>query len=208
MYGAEVGLLSQPGRITLDLLTRVEALRGQPYQPEGQAEYPRGSFGAGLREIARLIKANVGLEAACLDLGGWDTHFFQGTASGLQAGSIDELARGLAAFDADLQTHRARVTTLVLTEFGRRIYENGSLGTDHGRGFALMALGSRLNGGKVHGPWPGLDEAEKDLLGPGGLQINYDYRAVLAEVLTGILGSREINRIFPGYRPQPVGLVR
>lgn len=207
MYGSEVGILSQPGRSTLDLLKRVEALRGKEYQPENGAEYPPSDFGNGLREIARLVKAKVGLEVACVDLGGWDTHFFQGTSSGLQAESMGELARGLAAFDADLKSERDRVTTLVMTEFGRRIYENGSLGTDHGRGFALMAMGHRINGGKIHGAWPGLEEQETDLLGPGGLKINFDYRSVLSEVITGILGNREINKIFPGFRSQPVGLV-
>lgn len=207
MYGAEVGILSQPGRSTLDLLKRVEALRGKEYKPENGALYPPSDFGNGLREIARLIKAKVGLEIACIDLGGWDTHFFQGTSSGLQAESIDELARGLAAFDADLKSERERVTTLVMTEFGRRIYENGSLGTDHGRGFALLAMGHRINGGKIHGAWPGLEEQEIDLLGPGGLKINIDYRSVLAEVLASILGSRNLDRVFPHFQPQMVGLV-
>ena len=207
MYGAEVGILSQPGRSTLDLLKRVEALRGKEYKPENGAQYPPSDFGNGLREIARLIKAKVGLEVACVDLGGWDTHFFQGTSSGLQAESIDELARGLVAFDADLKSERERTTSLVMTEFGRRIYENGSLGTDHGRGFALLAMGHRINGGKIHGAWPGLEEQETDLLGPGGLKINVDYRSVLAEVLARILGSRSLDRVFPHFQPQPVGLV-
>ena len=101
--------------------------------------------------MARLVKARVGLEVACLDLGNWDTHFFQGGSSGQQAELIWQLACGLAAFDADLSSHRERMTTLVMTEFGRRIYENGSLGTDHGRGFAMMAMGHGINGGKVLG---------------------------------------------------------
>ena len=122
MYGAEIGLLSQPGKTTLDLLKRVETLRGTEYKPEGGAVYLDDNFGRGLKEVARLIKASVGLEVACLDLGGWDTHFFQGGSSGQQAELIWQLACGLAAFDADLTNWRARVTTLVMTEFGRRIY--------------------------------------------------------------------------------------
>lgn len=206
MYGAEVGLLSRPGRATLDLLQRVEALRETEYKPEGNAQYPKHPFGAGLREIARLVKAEVGLEVACIDMGGWDTHFFQGTVTGAQAESADYLACGLAAFDADLKPYRERVTTLVMTEFGRRLYENGSLGTDHGRGFAMMAMGSRIHGGRVHGPWPGLEE--EGLLGPGGLRIQYDYRSVLAEVLTGVLNNRKIEKVFPGFQPQTIGLVK
>ena len=207
MYGAEVGLLSQPGRATLDLLNRVESLRNKPYQVENSAVYPEGDFGSGLREIARLVKARVGVEAACVDLGGWDTHFFQGATSGLQAEQIDLLGRGLAAFDADLGRERERVTVVVMTEFGRRIYENGSLGTDHGRGFAMMIIGSRINGGKVFGSKPDLNAEDETLLGPGGLKITCDYRSVLAEVLSGVMGNRDVRQVFPGFQTQPVGLV-
>jgi uncharacterized protein (DUF1501 family) len=205
MYGADVGLLSQPGRQTLDLLARVEALRAKPYAPSSGADYSGGEFAAGLREIARLIKAEVGLEIASIDLGGWDTHFIQGTTAGLQASVIDELARGLAAFDCDLKDRAERVTVLVMTEFGRRTYENSSFGTDHGRGFALMALGGRINGGRVLGDWPGFDEEEGP--GPGGLKVNFDYRSVLAEVLGRVFGSKRLDKVFPGFTAQPVGLM-
>lgn len=207
LYGAETGVLSQAGESSLDLLARVEKLRDSSYKAEDGASYPEGSFGDGLREIARLIKAGVGLEIACIDLGGWDTHFIQGTATGLQAESIDLLARGLAAFDADLKDFHDRVTTCVMTEFGRRIYQNGSLGTDHGRGFAFMAIGNRINGGKIHGKWPGLDEQEMDLLGPTGLKILIDYRSIFCEVLSGVLGNSAISKIFAGFAPEPIGLV-
>jgi uncharacterized protein (DUF1501 family) len=212
MYKAEVGLLAAPGRATLDLLDRVEALRGKPYSPENNAIYPEDDFGAGLREIARLIKAHVGLEIACLDLGGWDTHFFQGSTDGLQAGRIDLLARGLAAFDADLRRERGRLTVIVMTEFGRRIYENSSLGTDHGRGFAMMVIGDSINGGKILGARPdltasGLSVNPEELLGPDGLKVTCDYRYVLAEVLAGAMGNQNIQKVFPGFKPQPVGLV-
>jgi len=212
MYGAEVGLLAAPGRATLDLLDRVEALRNKPYNAENNAVYPEDDFGAGLREVARLIKARVGLEAACVDLGGWDTHFFQGSTGGLQAERIDLLARGLAAFDADLGHERDRAVVIVMTEFGRRVYENSSLGTDHGRGFAMMAIGAQINGGKIHGPKPdlsatGLKMDAEELLGPSGLKIACDYRSALAEVLAGALGNQNLEKVFPGFKPQPVGLV-
>lgn len=207
MYGAEVGLLNQPGKVTLDLLKRVESIRSKDYKTAEGIAYPDDEFGRGLREIARLVKADIGLEAACIDLGGWDTHFFQGTSEGLQAASIDQLGRGLSAFDADLVSHRDRVTTIVMTEFGRRIYENGSLGTDHGRGFAMMAIGNRIDGGKIHGRWPGLTEDDKEILGPGGLKVVYDYRSVLAELLTLVMKS-DISKVFPDFEPQPVGFVK
>ncbi len=211
MYGAEIGVLSQPGKTTLDLLKRVETLRGTEYKPEGGAVYLDDSFAQGLKEVARLVKARVGLEVACLDLGNWDTHFFQGSSSGLQADLIWQLANGLAAFDADLTNYRDRVTTLVMTEFGRRIYENGSLGTDHGRGFAMMAMGHGIKGG-IHGKWPGLAEEEAPgsdtlSLGPSGLKVLFDYRSVLSEVLTEVLGHRDVNQVFPNFHPEPVGLV-
>jgi uncharacterized protein (DUF1501 family) len=208
MYQTEVGLLSSSGKSTLALLKKVDAIRGHDYKPAAGAKYPDHSFGSGLREIARLIKGNLGLEVACVDLDGWDTHFIQGAGDGLQAQSIDVLARGLAAFDKDMEGYRDRVTVLVMTEFGRRIYENGSLGTDHGRGFAVVAIGDRINGGKVHGTYPGLDEKDAFLLGPGGLSINLDYRSVLAEVLLKVMRTNKIAQIFPGFTPTPVGLVR
>lgn len=163
--------------------------------------------------MARLIKGRVGLEVACLDLGGWDTHFFQGGSSGQQAELIGQLASGLAAFDADMIEHRSRVTTLVMTEFGRRVYENGSLGTDHGRGFALLAIGQGIKGAKVHGKWPGLAEEESPgsnalgIAGPSGLKVLFDYRSVLSEVLTNIQGHLDLQQVFPNFTPEPVGLV-
>lgn len=208
MYGSEVGLLSASGESTLNLLKRVDAIRGQKYKPEDGITYPNHFFGNGLREVARLIKGNVGLEVACVDLDGWDTHFVQGAGEGLQAVSIDILARGLSAFDKDIAGCRERVTVLVMTEFGRRIYENGSLGTDHGRGFAVLALGDRIAGGTIHGKYPGLDERDAFLLGPGGLAINLDYRSVLSEVLVDIMKTKKLPEVFPDFRPTPVGLVR
>ena len=213
MYGAEVGVVSESGKTTLDLLKRVETLRGTEYKPEGGAVYGDDSFAQGLKEVSRLVKASVGLEVACLDLGGWDTHFFQGGSSGLQSELIWQLASGLAAFDADLINYRDRVTTLVMTEFGRRVYENGSLGTDHGRGFAMLAMGHGIKGGKVHGKWPGLAEEESpgsntlNIAGPSGLKVLFDYRSVLSEVLTNILGHRDVSQVFPNFHPEPVGLV-
>ena len=100
-----------------------------------------------------------------------------------------------------------------MTEFGRRIYENGSLGTDHGRGFAMLAMGHGINGGKVHGKWPGLAEEDTpgaetlSIPGPSGLKVLFDYRSVLAEVLSSSLGSGDVNQVFPNFHPEPVGLV-
>lgn len=207
LYGGDTGLLRQPGLEAIRLLDRVEAIKAHEYVPASGAVYPDESFAAGLREVARLVKARVGLEVACVDLDGWDTHFVQGASDGLQAGLIERLARGLAAFDADLAEYRDRVTVVVMTEFGRRNYENSSMGTDHGRGFAMLALGGRVRGGTVHGTWPGL-EREEGPIGPGGLRVLVDYRSVLGEILTATTALGDASRVFPGFRPEPVGIAR
>jgi uncharacterized protein (DUF1501 family) len=206
LYGPGAGLLERPGTEALRLLGRVEAIKASPYVPANGAAYPDDSFAAGLREVARLVKADVGLEVACLDLDGWDTHFVQGAADGLQAGLIARFAGGLAAFDADVAEFRDRVTVVAMTEFGRRIYENSSSGTDHGRGAAMFVLGGRARGGAIHGEWPGLDR-EEGPIGPGGLRVLVDYRSVLAEILTTACGLRDTRKVFPGFAPATVGVV-
>jgi uncharacterized protein (DUF1501 family) len=205
LYGADVTLLGERGRETLDLFHRVSALQHNDYHPANDATYPKDEFGSGLREIARLIKAGVGLEVACVDLGGWDTHFLQGTAEGTQAGRAKLLADGLAAFDADIKAERDNVSVFVMTEFGRRLYENSSLGTDHGRGFASMLLSNKVKGGRVIGSWPALAEEASD--GPGGMKIHYDYRSVFSEVLRGTMGLAGTGSVFPDFKPESVGLV-
>ena len=207
MYGAGAAMLGAPARETLKLVDQMDQLRKVDYRPEAGAAYPADDFGSGLSQIARLVKAEVGLEVAAIDLGGWDTHFFQGSAAGQQADLIETLGRGLAALDADLVRCRDRVVIVVMTEFGRRAYENTSLGTDHGRGFAMMVIAGGINGGRVIGDWPGL-AAEEPWPGPGGLKINYDYRSVLAEVVSGLLGNSNLSSVFPGFDPERVGLVQ
>jgi uncharacterized protein (DUF1501 family) len=205
MYATQVGVLGSQGKQTLDLLKRVEAVRNKSYQPLAGADYPKDDLGKGLRETARIVKADLGLEVACLDIGGWDTHFFQGTTGGQQATLIDSLSRALAAFDADLKLHREKVTTIVMTEFGRRLYENSSAGTDHGRGFAFFAMGAGINGGKIHGDRPDLVE-ELELVGPGGLEVKIDYRSVLCEILSKSIGNNRLDEVFPDFNPQRVGI--
>ena len=209
LYGADVTMLGERGTETLDLFKRVSALQGKDYTPEHGADYAKTDFASGLSEIARLIKARVGLEVACIDLGGWDTHFFQGTANGTQAERIKTLADGIAAFDADMKSHRSSYTIMITTEFGRRIYENASLGTDHGRGFAFMALGDKVKGGRILGPWPTEAVDESNPLGPGGLAMHTDFRDIFAEVLrsTHGLSNEEATKVFPGASRTPVGLL-
>src|SRR6202034_222563 len=132
----------------------------------------------------------------CLDFGGWDTHFFQGSAEGVQAQNIDALSKGLAAFQADLTDCPTRVCTLVMTEFGRRTYENSSLGTDHGKAFAIIVMGSHIHGGTIYGSFSGLKQQEKDILGPSGLGVTIDYRSVFSEVLLSMTRGNS-RSVFP-----------
>jgi len=211
LYGSDVSLLGERGLETLELFKRISTLQNTNDTPSHGAEYPKATFGEGLREIARLIKARLGLQVACIDLDGWDTHFFQGNSSGTQAAQIQLLAQGLAALETDLKDHRANYTLMITTEFGRRVYENASLGTDHGRGFTLMALGDRVKGGQVIGGWPiqADDDVNLNTPGPGGLITETDFRHVFAEVLRGSLGlkSDEAAKLFPGIDLQKVGLM-
>ncbi len=210
LYGADVTLLSSQGRETLALFERVRSLQTEAKATPG-AEYPKEDFGNGLREIARLIKARVGLEIACIDVGGWDTHFIQGGSEGFHAQRAKALAEGLAAFQKDLQGQRKDVTVMVMTEFGRRIYENSSLGTDHGRGFAMMLLSEKIRGGRILGPWPSVVEHGLTVQGvpsgPGGMQIAHDYRSVFTEVLQGTMGLNDAKSVFPDFVANPVGLL-
>ena len=207
LYGAEVTLLGQRGQQTLDLFHRVAAMHNAGYTPANGAEYPKHRFGEGLRELARLIKAGVGLEVACVDLEGWDTHFVQGTTLGGHAANGRTLADGLAAFEQDMRAHRQNYTVMVTTEFGRRMYENASLGTDHGRGFAFMALGDKVKGGQILGKWPIGAMDETNPLGPGGVAIEHDFRDVFAEVLTGCMPGVNASKVFPGASLAKTGLI-
>jgi uncharacterized protein (DUF1501 family) len=210
LYGAEQNPLGRQGLQTLDLFRRVASLPPTTATTRRTATYPDNTFAAGLRQIAELIRAGIGLRVACLDLPGWDTHFFQGATDGQQAALVDRLAKGLAAFETDMSSCRQRVTVLVTTEFGRRVYENASQGTDHGRGFAAMLLGNSVAGGQVHGHWPLEEIADPTPSGPGGLGIERDARALFAEVLQHVFAADKaaLHQVFPGLKSQQTGLFR
>lgn len=195
LYAGNDDAVEAAGRDTLEVMERLRGL-----QASKDVEYPDGRFGRGLAQVAALIRAQVGLEVATVDLDGWDTHFAQG---GFLASKIRELALGLAAFARDVGEERAIV--VVQTEFGRRAYENASLGTDHGRGSVMFVMGAGVSGGRVATRWPGLDGGALD--GPGDLSVTTDYRDVLAEVLSAGLGNTALERVFPGHVPRPVGVM-
>ncbi len=142
------------GQETLSIMDTLQKLDVQNYQSP-ITNYPDTEFGLALKQTAMLIKAEVGLEVSAIDLGGWDTHFAQGSSTGIMPNLMKDLAEGLAAFHADMADYQNQLTTVTMSEFGRRASENGSLGTDHGHGSMMMVLGGNVDGGKVHGQWPG-----------------------------------------------------
>jgi uncharacterized protein (DUF1501 family) len=174
-------------------------------QPQNGAAYPPGPLAQRLRDIARLIHADVGLEIAATEAGGFDTHVQQGAEQGQLANQLRGLGGALAAFAQDLGPKLGDVCVVAMTEFGRTARENGTRGTDHGTASVMLALGGiGIRGGRVHGRWPGLGAAQ--LYEGRDLAVTTDYRAVLAEVLSRHLRLPAVERVFPGYAPAPVGL--
>jgi uncharacterized protein (DUF1501 family) len=196
--------LTQAGTETLDMIDLIERTNPGSYHPANGAVYPNGSFGNNLQAVAQLIKMQVGLQAATIDLGGWDTHEYQGDKGAGYMGDnlLKPLAQGLAAFYTDLDgacgaNYNRRTTAVVMSEFGRRLKENANHGTDHGHGNVMLVLGGNVKGGKVYGAWPGL--ANNQLYDGADLAVTTDYRRVLSEILTRRLGNPNITTVFPGY---------
>jgi len=201
------GWLDLQTRQTFAAVATLAAAHPGSYRPAHGAKYPATDFGSALLEVAQLIKADLGLEVACVDLADWDFHAQQGRATGAMADLVAELANGLSAFHTDLADRLQRITVVTMSEFGRRVQGNASGGTDHGHGSFMFLLGGGVNGGRVHGVWPGL--APDQRVGPGDLAITTDYRTVLAEVLERRLGNSRIGEVFPGFTvPRYLGVVR
>ncbi len=201
LYGGGDDSLAAAGRNTLRLAHRLESLVASAYQPAGGATYPGGAVGDGLKEVARLIKADVGLEIAQVDLGGWDAHAVQ---SALVAPLMEQLGRGLRAFHADLGDRMRTVTVVAMSEFGRRVQENAGAGTDHGRGTVTLVLGGGIRGGRVYGRWPGLAPAQLDT--DGNLRVTTDFRDILAEIVAQRLGNPRLSSVFPNHTARFLGL--
>jgi uncharacterized protein (DUF1501 family) len=170
-----------------------------PYRSESGGAYEETEAGRALQTVARLIKMEIGLSVACVDIGGWDHHE---QMPGRFATLIGQFARALATFWNDTAHYHNRLTVVVMTEFGRRLRSNKSNGTDHGHGGVMMALGGNIRGGAIYGLWPGLSSAQLD--NGVDLAVTTDYRAVLAEILTKRRGAgSRIPSIFPGLTPKP-----
>jgi uncharacterized protein (DUF1501 family) len=187
-------------------LTATAGLRGTAYTPANGATYPGTDLGAALRDVARLIKAKAGLVTAAVDCGDWDMHEGLGTAVKGQRmhDNLTDLALALAAFAADLGPEGLNsVTLLTISEFGRRVQENGSRGADHGHGNAMLLLGGGVRGGKVYAKWPGLAPSA---LVAGDLAATTDYRAVIGEILQKRCGFGSLSDVFPAVQPSSFGL--
>ncbi len=203
---ASQDLLRATAHETFEAVDTLEKLDVRRYRPAAGVRYPRSPLGTSLQQIAFLIKSDVGLEVAFAESGGWDTHVQQGTATGSFARRADDLSRSIAAFWRDLGTHRDDVTVMTMTEFGRTVAENGSGGTDHGHGSCLFVLGNDVDGGKVHGNFPGLD---RDALYEGrDLPVTTDFRAVFSEVAGKHLGLPASAGLFPGWSGGRIPLIK
>ncbi|MGH9113056.1 MAG: DUF1501 domain-containing protein [Acidimicrobiales bacterium] len=191
---------------TVAALDVAERLAASPYRPA--ATYADNSLAKALAELARLVKADVGLRVACVDVGGWDMHTNLGSVDkGAMQRMLGELGAALGAFAADLGGRLGDVTVVAMTEFGRRIEQNANSGTDHGHGSAVLLLGGKLAGGTVHGNWQGLAPEVRD---HGDVPGSNDYRDVLGEVVASRLGlsDADLAAIFPNHPVRRLGITR
>jgi uncharacterized protein (DUF1501 family) len=191
---------------TLNLLKTISF---PAYVPANGAAYPNSSFGRSLKSTAALIKADVGIEAVQLDIGGWDTHQAQDPNAGSMFRTMQDFANGLGAFWADVMSAGGinSVTLVAISEFGRNVRENASAGTDHGRGSAMFVMGPGIAGGRVlTNNWPGL--ARDQLESGQDLKVTLDHRDVLAEIVSRRLGNPNIGVVFPDYVPTVRGVTR
>jgi len=177
------------------------------YKTANNAVYPNTSFGRALRSVAVLIKSDVGIEAAQVDIGGWDTHSAQDPLAGSMFRTMQDFSNSLAAFYADVIATGYSVTVVAVSEFGRNVRENGSQGTDHGRGTVMFAMGKGIAGGRVITKnWPGL--AREQLESGQDLKVTVDYRDILAEIVQKRLGNPNLGFVFPSWTPTMLGVTR
>ncbi len=199
--------IGAPALDALNTVSLLNAINFNGYAPAGGAVYPTTGFGRGMRSAAALIKADIGIEALQLDIGGWDTHSAQAPVTGSMSRSMQDLANSLAAFHADVLTGGVsyNVTVVVLSEFGRNVRENGSQGTDHGRGSCMLVMGPGIAGGRVlTNNWVPL--ARENLESQQDLRVTIDHRDILAEIVQRRLGNNNLGVIFPSYVPTVRGV--
>jgi uncharacterized protein (DUF1501 family) len=209
MYAASPDpVLQATGRETFEAVKLLQSIQRQSYTPAGGAQYPRSPFGDKLRQIAQLIKSDVGVEMAFADIGQWDHHVNEVGArasEGQLANLLRDYGQALSAFWADLGDRMSDVVVATMSEFGRTAHENGDRGTDHGHANCMFVMGGGVKGGNVYGKWPGL---EKEQLHEGrDLALTTDFRDVLGELVARHTGNPMLKGVFPGYEPKFLGLV-
>ena len=196
MYDQSVNaVLHGTGTETFEAVRMLKAASPDKYVPAAGAKYPNGQFGNSLKQIAQLLKANLGVEAAFADIGGWDTHQNQGNANGQLANRLKEFSESIAAFWTDMGDDAENITLVSMSEFGRTVHQNGTGGTDHGHANVMFVAGGRVAGGKVYGKWPGMDKSQ--LYEERDLAITTDFRQVLGEAASRTLGARNLEIVFP-----------
>jgi uncharacterized protein (DUF1501 family) len=200
-------ILNRTGGQAFDAVRMLKSADPSKYQPENGAEYPRSAYGDALRQIAQLVKADVGLEIAFAEAGGWDTHVNQGASVGQLAQRLNDFSQGIAALARDLGDRMDDVVILTMSEFGRAVAENGNRGTDHGHGNAMFIIGGHnVRGGKVYGRWPGL--AREQRYDGRDLAVTTDFRSVFNEVVRVHLGVSDTRSVFPGFsNAQTLGFI-
>ena len=209
MYGGTSDtLLHSAGDSTFEAIKMLRATDPAHYSPSPDANYSDSPFAKNMKQIAQLLKSNLGLEAAFTDLTGWDTHENQGSVDGQLANRLRDFSDSIAAFWRDMGQDSENITVVTMSEFGRTAHQNGTGGTDHGHANAMFVLGGNVKGGRVYGRWPGL--ADGQLNEGRDLTITTDYRQVLGEVVSKTIGATNLEVTFPGARINPkqfLGLV-
>jgi uncharacterized protein (DUF1501 family) len=200
--------LRSAGKDTFEAVAMLQSIQKQPYTPAAGADYPRGRFGESLKQIAQLIKSGVGVEMAFADIGGWDHHVNElgaRASEGQLANLLRDFGQALSAFWQDMGDRMSDVVVVTMSEFGRTARENGNRGTDHGHANHMLVMGGGVKGGKVYGKWPGLEREQ--LYEARDLAMTTDFRDVLGELVANHLGNPTLGGVFPGYKPNYLGLV-
>jgi len=199
-------VLHGTGEETFDAVKMLRSADPGKYTPAANANYPKGRFGDSLRQLAQLIKANLGVQVAFADIGGWDHHVNEGATEGQLANVLTEFSQSLSAFWTDLGDLGEDTVIVTMSEFGRTARENGNRGTDHGHANVMFVLGGPVHGGKVYGRWPGL--AQSQLYEGRDLALTTDFRQVIGEAVAGHLGNKNLASVFPGYENQPAKFLK
>lgn len=199
-------LLNKTGKESFDAMKTLNKTTLKKYIPANGAQYPGSPLGNALKQIAQLVKADVGLEIAFAESGGWDTHFNQGTDNGVFARNVADLSNSITAFWTDLGTQQDDVTLMTATEFGRTVKQNGSGGTDHGRGSCCFIIGNDVNGGKVHGNMQPL--AVENLADGRDLAVTTDFRSIFSEVADKHLLIHDDTALFPEWKAEKIGVMK